>query len=214
MEEKQLSEQDSLRLIQEMIHTAKKEQKDDGKSWIIWGWLLFFASFLSFLNQKFHWFNDFFFWDIFGLCTILLLIYEAIRYFTSKRIDRVRTYTRDLLEKLNIGFFIFLLLIILSINAGLFSSHGGVHPVYGFALLLGLYGFWILVYGAVLNFRPSIIGAYITWGFAFASLFVNKFEHTMLLHAGAVLCGYIIPGHIANREFKKLQSKDKVVESV
>ncbi|MBO9684772.1 MAG: hypothetical protein J7502_19230 [Flavisolibacter sp.] len=31
MEEKQLSEQDSFLLIQQMIHTAKKEQKDDGR---------------------------------------------------------------------------------------------------------------------------------------------------------------------------------------
>jgi hypothetical protein len=62
-----------------------------------------------------------------------------------------------------------------------------------------------LIYGAVLNFKPSIIGAYITWAFAFASLFVDRFDYTMLLHAAAVLCGYIIPGHIANREFNKVK---------
>jgi hypothetical protein len=53
-----------------------------------------------------------------------------------------------------------------------------------------------------------MIGGYITWAFAFASLFVNQFEYTMLLHAGAVLCGYIIPGHIAYKEFNKVNSRE------
>jgi hypothetical protein len=84
----------------------------------------------------------------------------------------------------------------------------GVPPVKGFALLLGLYGFWILIYGTALNFRPLLIGAYVTWGFAFASLFVkeNQFEVVMILHALAVLSGYIIPGYIANNKFKKINS--------
>ena len=108
----------------------------------------------------------------------------------------MRTYTKDLFEKLNVGFVISLMLIIFSMNLG-------VNPLKGFGLLLGLYGFWILIYGAVLNFRPSIIGAYVTWAFAFVSLFVDSFEWTMLAHAAAVLCGYIIPGHIAYSEFNK-----------
>ena len=89
-----------------------------------------------------------------------------------------------------------------------------VPPAKGFALLLGLYGFWILIYGTVLNFNPSTIGAYITWAFAFASLYVKEFQWTMLLHAIAVLCGYIIPGHIAYREFKKVYRTENVAESV
>ncbi|HEY0751806.1 MAG TPA: hypothetical protein VGD26_11660, partial [Chitinophagaceae bacterium] len=80
--------------------------------------------------------------------------------------------------------------------------------VKGFSLLLGLYGFWILIYGTVLNFKPSVIGAFITWAFAFVSLFVppDRFDLTMLIHAVAVLCGYIIPGYMANRQFRKLNS--------
>jgi len=206
MEEKRISERESLLIIQQMIQTAKNEQKDDGKGWIIWGWLLFLASVFTFLNQKFDWVSTFFFWNVFGGVTVVLLSFEAVQYFFLKRRKKVKTYTKDLFEKLNIGFFISLMLIIFSINMG-------VSPLKGFALLLGLYGFWILIYGAVLNFKPSIIGAYITWGFAFASLFVKSFDWTMLLHACAVLCGYIIPGHMANIEFNKI-NKEKHKESV
>ncbi len=201
MEDEKMTEQESLQIIQQMIQTAKLEQKDDGKGWIIWGWLIFLASIFTYLNLQFEWVSTFFFWNVFGVFTLVLLAYEIIKDFVVKRKERVRTYTNDLFKKLNIGFAISLFLIIFSMNL----SEGSlvVHPIKGFALLLGLYGFWILIYGAVLNFKPSIFGAYITWAFAFASLFVNSFEWTMLLHAAAVLCGYIIPGHIANKEFNK-----------
>jgi hypothetical protein len=202
MEDEKMTQQESLQIIQQMIQTAKLEQKDDGKGWIIWGWLLFLASVFTYINLKFEWLSTFFFWNLFGLFTLLLLGYETFRYIFKKRKEPVRTYTKDLFEKLNIGFFISLMLIIFSMNLG-------VHPIKGFALLLGLYGFWILIYGAVLNFKPSITGAYLTWAFAFASLFVNSFEWTMLLHAAAVLCGYIIPGHLAYKEFNKVKLTGK-----
>lgn len=199
MEEKKLSEQESLLIIQQMIQTAKQEQKDDGIGWILWGWLLFTVSILTCLNLEFRWFSTYIFWNIFGGIAGLLILYEVIRdlFFNNKK--KIKTYTGDLFKKLNAGFFIFLVMIILSINLG-------VPPVKGFALLIGLYGFWILVYGAALNFMPSLVGAYITWAFGFGALFVreNQFELTMILHALAVLVGYIIPGHIANREFRKI----------
>lgn len=199
MEEKKITEQESLLIIQQMIQTAKQEQKDNGIGWIIWGWLLFASSVLTWLNLKFEWFSTFLFWNIFGAITALLMIYELVSYLFFGRKKKVKTYTADLFEKLNAGFFIFLVLIIVSMNLG-------VHPVKGFALLLGLYGFWILIYGSALDFKPSVLGAYITWGFAFGGLFVpeTQFDLTMILHALAVLFGYIIPGHIAYREFKKI----------
>ena len=214
MEEKNLSEQESLLVIQQMIQTAKQEQKDDGIGWIIWGWLLFFASIFTWLNIQYHWFKDIaLFWDALGMCVMLYWIYRMIKYFSGRLRERVKTYTADLFAKLNSGFFIFLLLIIFSMNLELRP----VPPAKGFMLLVGLYGFWILVYGTALNFRPSIIAAYITWAIAFGGLFIYKiapterseFQMIMLVHALAVLVGYIIPGHLANKEFKKLHRKDE-----
>ncbi len=201
-QEKKLTERESLLIIQQMIQTAKQEQKDDGKGWILWGWLLFTASVLTFINLKTQWFSNYFFWNLFGIASLALLLFSTIRSLFFKRTGKVKTYTAELFQKLNIGFFISLMLIIVAINRG-------VSPVLGFSLLLGLYGFWILIYGAGLNFKPSIIGAYITWTCAFAGLFVETFDWTMLLHATAVLLGYIIPGHLANIEFKKAHGQEK-----
>jgi len=214
MEEKNLSGQESLQIIQQMINTAKQEQKDDGVGWIIWGWLLFFASIFTWMNIQFHWFNNIaLFWNAFGICVALYWSYRIIIYASGRSSEKVKTYTGDLFAKLNSGFFIFLLLIIFSMNIPV----RGVPPAKGFMLLTGLYGFWILVYGTALNFKPSIVCAYITWAIAFAGLFIYKIDPTeggefklvMLVHALAVVIGYIIPGHLANKEFKKLHRKDK-----
>ena len=201
MEDKRISEHESLLIIQQMIYTAKNEQKDNGKGWIIWGWLLFAASVLTFVNLQFHWFSTFFFWNAFGGITLLFFIYTVAKFFFGKKVERVRTYTSDLFEKLNVGFFIFLVFIIVAINKG-------IGPVMGFPLLIAAYGFWVLIYGTALNFKPSVIGAFVTWGIAFISLFINDFQWIMLLHGLAVLCGYIIPGHLANIEFNKIKKRE------
>jgi hypothetical protein len=200
-EEKQLSEHESLSIIQQMIDTAKQEQKDDGMGWIIWGWMLFAASVLTYLNLEYNWFEStFVFWNAFGLLTMLLFVIQIIQAIIKKKV-RVKTYTKAIFEKLNVGFFISLFFIIVAINLG------AVSPAKGFSMLISLYAFWILIYGALLDFKPSIIGALISWIIAFIALFQNSFSVVMLLQAAAVLCGYIIPGHIANNKFKKLSRR-------
>jgi hypothetical protein len=198
--EKELTQEESLLIIQQMINTAKHEQKDDGKGWIIWGWMLFLASVLTVVNIEYKWFQVFFFWNVFGAFTLVALCVDVIKGLFIKGKVKVKTYTKSLFEKLNAGFFICLMFNIVAINLG-------VGPVKGFALLIGLYGFWILIYGTALDFKPSVIASFITWTFGLVALFQTDFKVVMLLHAGAVLAGYIIPGHIANREFRKLADR-------
>jgi hypothetical protein len=208
-EEKTLTQQESLSIIQQMLHQAKNEQKDDGKGWIVWGWMLFAASVLTVLNIRLAWFNEtFLFWNVFGIITVVYFVYETVMFFFFKKTKRVRTYTGDLFAKLNVGFFISLMFIIVSINVGARILDDMTPVNIGFCMLISLYAFWILIYGTALNFRPSIIGAYASWGLGFGAMFSNNFEVVMICHAVAVLVGYIIPGHIANREFKKLHRKE------
>ncbi|MDB5193114.1 MAG: hypothetical protein JWQ96_2677 [Segetibacter sp.] len=199
--EKQLDEHESLLIIKQMIDTAKQEQKDDGKGWIIWGWMLFLASLFTVINMHFLWYSTFFFWNIFGGIAFLIGIYQAVTSFIIKKKVRVKTYSKAIFDKLNIGFFVSLMFIIVTMNVGM-------SPVKGFPLLMNLYGFWILIYGAMLNFKPSIIGAFAMWILAFIALFVNLFETVMILHGVGVLVGYIIPGHIANNEFRKVAGRN------
>src|SRR5690606_25843544 len=158
----------------QMIQTARQEQNDDGKGWIIWGWVLFLASISSVLLVWFKWdLQLFFFWNIFGGIALAYFVYElfANEFFRKRR--KVRTYAGDLFARLNAGFFISLIFIIVFINVGaraLYHRYNefNLMPItMGFALLINLYAFWVLIYGAALNFKPSIIAAYATWGIGF-----------------------------------------------
>ncbi|MFT3936798.1 MAG: hypothetical protein QM726_24450 [Chitinophagaceae bacterium] len=192
METKAITNEESLQIIQQMISTAKEEQKDDGKGWIVWGWLLLAASLFSFVNLKMDIVNPYFFWNVLGLATLVLT-----RFVFFRKTQKVKTYTGDLFQKLNIGFFISLIFIVIAINVQ------SVSAVAGFALLINLYGFWALIYGTALNFRPSVIAAFVVWALGIAALYAKTFDITMLIHAGAALAGFIIPGHMARNQFKK-----------
>jgi len=199
-QEKQLSEYESLQIIQQMINTAKQEQKNDGKGWIIWGWMLFLVSVFTVINLNFRWFHVFIFWNLFGLFTLIAFMVDLFQTFILKKKQRVKTYTNEIIRKLNIGFFISLMFIIVSMNVG-------ISPLKGFPLLMSLYGFWILIYGTLLDFKPSVVGAYATWALAFIALFQTDFKVVMMLHGAAAFFGYIIPGHLANKKFKEVAAR-------
>jgi MFS family permease len=210
--ENEMTQQESLQIIQQMIQSAKQEQKDDGKGWIIWGWMLFIASVATIPNLVYKWLPTFFFWNAFGAASIVLGIFAAGKVIFFRKNKPVKTYTHDIFRKLNAGFFVSLMFIIIATNIG-------ISPIIGFPLMMSLYGFWILIYGSMLNFKPSIIGAYIMWALAFIALFIPRivdspvddqtklFMWVMALHALGILCGYIIPGHIAKSEFKKVSAR-------
>lgn len=198
MPEKPMTEMESLQIIQRMITAAKQEQRDNGAGWILWGWLLFAACFFSVINLHTEWFSQYFFWNIFGVCTLILLTASFFKNRFRPSAAKVRTYTSDLFQQLNLGFTITLMLHIISINRG-------VDPIMGFALLSSLYGFWIMIYATALSFRPSYWGAFATWACALGGLFVTTYEQAMILHGIGVFAGYIVPGHIAMKEFKNIQ---------
>jgi hypothetical protein len=214
MEDKELTGEESLNLIRQMIQTAKTEQKDDGMGWIIWGWMLLLASLFTVINLHTDWFSTFFFWNAFGGVALLYMLFGLARKLFSRKSLKVRTYTGDLFSRLNTGFFISLIFIIFCMNLGarqVSDKLGHFDDTFiriGYALLVNLYAFWILIYGSALNFRPSVIGAYISWAIAFCILFAQNFEQVMLLHGLAALVGYIIPGHLANKAFRKLKGKE------
>jgi hypothetical protein len=135
-DDSKLSEQDSLQLIEQMIFEAKRGQKDDGKGWILWGYLIFGVSIFTALNMRYRWFSSLYiFWDVFGFTALCYFLYRIIYYFVFKP-RTVKTYTGDLLKKLNIGFLISMAFIIVAVNLH-------IDPVVGFPILINLYGFWV-----------------------------------------------------------------------
>ncbi|MEO6254637.1 MAG: hypothetical protein ABIO79_15100 [Ferruginibacter sp.] len=181
--DQQLSKEKSLEIIHQMINQAKTNITDSGLSWLLWGTMIILASLSTFFFMHIGADNIFLGWNIFGLVTIILLLYDVFR--PKKKL--VRTYVGDLMKFVDLGFIISLFTIIFAINVAVSANSG-----FGFFLMI--FAFFMLVKGGSVKSRSLMVGAAVNWAGAIA-MFINKeFKYDMLIMAGAVLIGYIIPG--------------------
>jgi hypothetical protein len=196
--DQQLSNQKSLEIIQQMINQAKSNISDNGLGWLLWGSMIIFASVSTFAFIQTGAKDIYLGWNIFGIFTIVMLSYDM---FKPKR-KTVRTYISDLLRLVDIGFIVCLFTIIFSINVA-------VDPNSGFGFFLMIFAFLMLIKGGAVKSRALMIGAAVNWAGAIA-MFLNKdFKYDMLIMAGAVLIGYIIPGLLLWLQYKKLNNSLK-----
>lgn len=194
MEEKQLSGQESLALINQMISKAKNEITDNGFGWLLWGAMIFLASITTYVVLEFDLkMSPFIGWNVFGLVAIPIMIYNLIR---QKRKPKTTTYVDELLHLFDVGFTICIFMIILSMNIS-------VDPNEGFGYFLMAYAFLMLIQGGAIRFKPLFIGAIINWAGSLAIFFNKEFKYDMLITAAAVFIGYIIPGLMLRNQYRK-----------
>ena len=196
--DEQLSKEKSLEIIHQMINQAKANISDSGLSWLLWGSLLFLASLSTYFFMSVGSDNIFLGWNIFGAVTIVLLAYDVVK----PKQKKVKAYVDDLMRMVDIGFFVCLFVIILSINIS-------VSPNEGFGFMLMVFGFLMLIKGGFVKSKGLVIGAMVNWAGAIA-IFINKeFKYDMLIMAAAVLIGYIIPGLILWTQYKRSNNISK-----
>lgn len=200
--EETFSKQESLKIIEQMIKTAKNEHREKGEGWLLWGWLLFIASTLSAvlvqvrLSGYIGWV-----WAAMGLLTFISFLWEL----RAKKTQAVKTYVEELLEKFSTGFSISLFAIIAatSIAANVNKDDSGQSIAFAFGYFFILYAFWMYIHGSAIRFKPLIIGAIVNWAAAIAIFIVKDFKYAMIISAIAVAVGYLIPGYMLRNLYKK-----------
>ncbi len=196
--EKQLTHENSLALIHQMIGQAKANITDNGVNWLLWGSMLFLSSLSTYIFMDTGTKNIFLGWNIFGVFTILMLGYNIFK--PQKKI--VRTYVDDLLKWADIGFTVSIFTIIFSINIA-------VSPNVGFAFFLMVFASFMLIKGGAIKSGALKFGALVNWVGAMAMFFCTEFKYDMLIMAGAILAGYIIPGFVLWFQYKKTNNSQR-----
>jgi hypothetical protein len=199
MEKNNLSGSDSIRIIEQMIGRAKQEEKDSGRGWIIWGWMLFLASIINYVMILVAAPKPYFVWVIFGIASMVFVLFSMIRKrFFFKGAAGVKTYTNELVDKMGAAFFISLVIMVIGNDLTGLNSTG-----VNFAYLLLLYGFWMYIHASAFRFNLLRAGAFINWaGAIIIFIFYKEMgKNILLVHAACVALGYIIPGHIAQQRF-------------
>jgi hypothetical protein len=197
MEEQKWKEDDSLRLIQQMIQSAKEEHNDRGDAWLMWGWLLFIASAGSLVCYYAGW-RNYIGWIWTAVLGVGMVVYIIMRARHSSK--GVKTYASELLGKISNGFFISLFVLV--------GAAFIIESMYTFGYYYILYAFWMFIYGSALRFRPFIIGAVINWVCALLIFYFNEVQYTMMISVIAVVAGYLVPGYLLRRQYLHQHPKE------
>lgn len=180
--EKNLTEQESLRIIQEMIALAKNDVKADAFIFLLWGYLVLIASVAQFILIELGVGHNDIPWLLMPLGGLITIIY-VIR---KNKTNRTKTHVTEFLKFIWIAFGVALTILMF------------LTSIPGFQLLpliMMLYGVGLFLSGGALKFKPLIAGGIFCWICAVAGLEIQSIYQLLIL-AAAVSGGYIIPGHL------------------
>ncbi|GAB2828809.1 hypothetical protein [Ferruginibacter profundus] len=207
-----LSEQESLRLIQQMIHKAKNSYHDTGIGPILWGSVISLCSLVTFFQIKYQFGLPFDIW----LLTLIAIVPQVFIAVKEGRTSKVKGYDDRIMDTVWICFGISIFLLIF-INANIvrelnpvFQTYidvKGTKPQFNYSsfstsFFLLLYGIPTIITGACRNMRPMFYGGIICWICCIISVF-TKTDWDMILTAVAAMSAWLIPGIIIRSNFLK-----------
>jgi hypothetical protein len=191
--EKELTGEESLQIISEMIAAAKTGIRDDGFFYLLWGWLVFSSSISQYiLLYGLH--------SEYNILPWLILmplggVVSSIYGRKLKRKKKVKTFLDQFMGYALIAFLV-------SLFSVLFLMNVTKSPTVAYPLIMMVYGAWLFISGGALKFKPLMIGGCINWILSIAAMFVD-FQWQLLILALAVLLGYIIPGHMLKAGYQQ-----------
>ncbi|MGZ5304443.1 MAG: hypothetical protein ACXWDO_10050 [Bacteroidia bacterium] len=192
MENKEeLSHEQSLALIEEMIYKAKNSYHESGTSALLWGGIIMFCSAVSFANTwlKIDWLNKVWF------LTLLAVVPQIIISIRESKAQKFKSHTDDAMSGIWISFGIGIFLV--SYCASVINLGNAAAP-----LFLILYGMPTFATGYTYRFTPMIVGGIVCWICAVISLYVFQ-RIDFILFFIAAFFAWFLPGLILRRDYLK-----------
>lgn len=182
----EMTEQDGLKIIREMIATSKGNLKENSFFYLLWGWLVLVASLTHYFLLQIEYEHPYIPWPVLMTAGGVISLIQGVRI--GKR-SNVITLIDKAMIYLWWGFLI-LMFIILAMSAIQKMNWATTYP-----LIIALYGLGTFVSGGMLKFKPLIIGGIACWVISIVALFVAA-ENVLLLTALSVVISYLIPGYM------------------
>jgi len=193
--EDKMTEQESLKLINEMIGKAKRSYITTGAASIVWGILIVVCSLLTWYQMYTK--TDFGF-DVW-LLVFLALIPQI--YFSIAEKKKKNFVSHDEKTMTVVWTTFAICIFILSFYNSKFGDDNGKAT----ALFMMLYGIPTFITGGIFNFKPMILGGIICWALAVASMYTDM-ATGMLFMAACGLVAWLVPGIILWNRYKKQQA--------
>jgi len=192
-------EKQSLKVIQEMIQTAKQRHSQDGILFIVWGWIMLIITFWSYFSQF-----------ILTISTMILNITSILNgtlflgglaftvYYLIRRNRKAKTYIGKTLLFIWIGMFACLYInFIINWNyvSDMMTDSNVPFSTNHHLVIMIFIGFTTFVTGLILNQRLVIFGGITFALLAIPASLLGLSEYFLLEMAGWLIA-FIIPGHI------------------
>ena len=193
-EEQQMTEKQSLDLINEMIGKAKQSYITEGKASIVWGALIIFCSLMSWAQYVFKFSIGFDVW-------LLLIVALGAQIFYSvreKKNKKVKIYGDQAMSYVWTTFGICIFMMIFYANVTKAPNN--------IFLIMTMYGVPTFITGGIFKFKSMIFGGIACWVLAIITLYV-PFSTGMLLMALSGLLAWLIPGIICQLRYQKNKEK-------
>ena len=220
MQEKNLSQEESLKLITTMIAKGRGSYNERGWSPIMWGAVVSIASLVTYCKLEFNLKLPFDIW----LLVLAAIIPQVIFSIKEKKQRKVSSFEDDAINAawLIYGLTIFGLTAyqIIATNAAqnegwsLVNSNNATFykspsPVSFYSLYILVYAFPTMITGLVKKFKPMIIGGIICYAMFIVSCYTtNKYD--FLVGAVAAIFAWFIPGVILHKKYIAQQKKGNV----
>jgi hypothetical protein len=191
--EKELSPQESIELIQTMINKTKGVVADDSFYFLLWGWLVFACCLVQFYLKVYLQFpQHYYVWMLMPVGGIISAVYGS----RQAKKTHVKSFVDESLDYLWIALGLaFVVLITVNILNGKAWETA-------FTYYIILYGIGTFVTGMLLRFRPLVIGGLFNFVLAVVSI-KFQYEYQLLVGALAILTSYIIPGHLLRIRYQQ-----------
>jgi len=193
--ENTFSEQDSIRVITEMIENSKSNIKDNSFFYLLWGWLVLIASVTNFTLLKMGYFEIS--WIPWPVLMFGGGIVSGIAGRRMSKKTKVKTMFDCAMAYLWGGFVITIFIILF------LSAYGNISWKTSNIMVIALYGLGTFVSGGILKFKPLIIGGIISWAIAIATLFLPEI-FSLLMVASSIVIAYLIPGYMLKSKEQSL----------
>lgn len=190
MEEKKLTEKESLELISQMIQETKNNlEKGDGNFFLLWGYLSTFISLIIYFVWSYT-ANPLIFW-----CWWIIPIigWPAMMFIRKKKPKRIITYIDRIIGD------IWLVLGFCALAAPILSLFVPIPILFIEALLINI---GAMITGLIIRYKMISITGFIGILMSFGLLFIHG-EIQILIFAAMFVLLMIIPGHMLNAAYKK-----------
>jgi len=191
MDKNNLSPEESFSIISKSIASIKMNYKENGKFFLLWGWMMSSACFsLHFILSYLHSIEAYNLMGPFSLgnWAVFISIAFIIQYLMVRKIDKnkkvyslLESYIKNIWGVAGMSMFI----------ATFISFKVGLAPP---TIILLIAGIATTVTGILIKFKPLVFGGIAFFIFSIITTYTSN-EMLSLVTGAAIICGYLIPGY-------------------